>query len=165
MKNVPVFRQNNPFSNPFNQLPVKIIWQIYVSVALLFHSSPRNILTWASSWLSSWLCRWFASFFSSRSNSSKGEARLVSKYTLLITGTEAWRTNSLRNFIYYLSLSHKGPNLCVTLTQNTPKDTTPCLVFPVNTTSLGGAGVESGDSSAAIDWFLRGGLRGVHESG
>ena len=64
------------------------MWRLFdkmcVSPALLSHSSPQNISTWASSWLSSWSCRWFASFCSSRSNSSKGEARLVSEiyYTI-----------------------------------------------------------------------------------
>lgn len=111
---------NNPFSDTLQQLYVKIIWQIRVFLVLLFHSSPRNISTWASSWLSSWSCHWFASFCSSRSNLSKGEARLVSTHMLITTRTEVWRTNNLKNTIYS-SLTHIGPNLCMPHTQNTPK--------------------------------------------
>lgn len=97
MKNATVLRPSNPFSNPCNQLRVEIIWQVCVCVALLLHSSPRNISTWASSWLSSWSCRWSASFCSSRSNSSKEEARLVPEITKT---TQVWRPNTLRNLIY-----------------------------------------------------------------
>lgn len=84
-------------------LSVQVVWQACLPVVLLFHSSPRNILTWASSWLSSWSCRWFALFCSSRSNSSKGEARLVScVHTHQHSNRE--KTDKFRSFIYDPSL-------------------------------------------------------------
>lgn len=47
------------------------------------------------------------------------------------------------------SLSVSRPNVCPRRAENTPRYTTPCLVFPVSTTG----GVASGDSSSAADWF------------